>query len=159
MPRTLALGLAAWLLLSACTGDSDPIQPATSVELARSGTNDCVERYGLDTLRNRAFAFDGIVKVIEPATNSDPEDVSYPQVTLEVGEWFRASGPDVVTVSMNLPWETRDGTPDYSVGSRLLLSGEARWGGDPLDEPIVWSCGFSRTYDVDTATAWREALQ
>ncbi len=46
----------------------------------------------------------------------------------------------------------------YGVGSRLLVSGEARWGGSPLEDPIGWGYGFSRYYDPETATAWRDAL-
>ena len=92
----------------------------------------------------------------------DDGDLRPPGVTFKVREWFLAAGPDTVTVDMQLP-TTGSESPSgpgyaYDIGSRLLGSGEARWGGSPLDAPIAWGCGFSRYYDPQTATAWRDAL-
>jgi hypothetical protein len=44
------------------------------------------------------------------------------------------------------------------MGSRLLVSGEPRWGGTPLEDPIAWGCGFTRYYDSGTAKSWKQAL-
>jgi len=34
--------------------------------------------------------------------------------------------------------------PSYGVGSRLLVSGEPRWGGGALTNAIAWGCGFTQ---------------
>jgi hypothetical protein len=61
---------------------------------------------------------------------------------------------------MQLPGSADPSDPGYAygAGSRLLVSGEARWGGSPLEHPIAWGCGFSRNYDPETATTWRDVL-
>ena len=46
----------------------------------------------------------------------------------------------------------------YDIGSRLLVSGEPRWEGSPLDAPIAWGCGFARYYDPQTAAVWRTTI-
>jgi hypothetical protein len=117
----------------------------------------CVEDYDVTTLVGRAFALDGVVAAIAEKTSSG--DDPYIDVTLDVHEWFVGDGPDIVNVEMFPPGiRTSVGTADYGVGSRLLISGEPRWGGSPLESPVAWMCGFSRTYDTDTAATWREAF-
>jgi hypothetical protein len=51
-----------------------------------------------------------------------------------------------------------DDTPLYEEGTRMLISGEPRWGGQPLDDAIAWSCGFTSYYEVNVADEWRAAL-
>lgn len=46
----------------------------------------------------------------------------------------------------------------YGLGSRLLVSGEPRWGGTALEDAIAWGCAFTRYYDPATANSWRRAL-
>jgi hypothetical protein len=117
----------------------------------------CVEDYDVTTLVARAFAFDGTVAAIAEDTSSG--DDPYIDVTFDVHEWFAGEGPDNVNVEMFPPGiRTSVGTVDYDVGSRLLVSGEPRWGGTPLESPVGWMCGFSRTYDTDTAATWRQAF-
>jgi hypothetical protein len=121
----------------------------------------CVEQYDLTTLANRDFAFDGTVTAIgtEPVGERDPESDPYVEVTFDVLEWFAPEGPDTVIVEMLPPdLRTSEGSVEYAVGSRLLITGEPRWGGATFDSPVAWYCGFSRTYDEATATAWREAF-
>jgi hypothetical protein len=92
----------------------------------------------------------------------DEADLGLPGVTFGVREWFSGGRGDTVTVDVQLPTTGSSDPSDpgygYGVGSRLLVSGEARWGGSPLEFPIAWGCGFSRYYDPETATAWRDAL-
>ena len=47
---------------------------------------------------------------------------------------------------------------DVPLGTRLLVSGEDRWDEGAMKHPIVWSCGFTRYYDRETAAAWRDAV-
>jgi hypothetical protein len=53
---------------------------------------------------------------------------------------------------------TSVGNAGYAVGSRLLVTGESRWGGAPLEDPVAWYFGFSPTYDTETARNWRDTL-
>ncbi len=48
--------------------------------------------------------------------------------------------------------------PSYTVGTRLLVSGEFSQEGTSLQDAIIWGCGFTRYYDPTTADAWRTAL-
>lgn len=128
-----------------------------------SGTavGSCAYEYSLSALAERAFAFDGTVSVIDSGglfgTN---------QVTFQVHEWFRGGNEPVVTLDMVPPVEpgkpisdSRQLTsPSYTVGTRLLVSGEFPEEGTALQNGIVWGCGFTRYYDPTTADAWRTAL-
>src|SRR5699024_3899896 len=79
-------------------------------------------------------------------------------ITFEVREWFVGGDADEVTVDLQSVGEgTTVEDPPFQIGTRLLVSGEPRWGGAPLHSPIAWGCGFSRYYDQQTATAWRES--
>lgn len=119
----------------------------------------CVEQYSPGAVTGRAFAFDGTVTDIAPARSSDGLEVA--AVTFSVNEWFAGGSGTSVTVDMTPPDAGRtvtDSTPAYSVGTRLLVSGEPRWGGTPLEEAIGWGCGFTRYYDEATASRWRAAF-
>lgn len=169
MKLTVGLVMAAALFLVSCSsaddGSTDPALDDTSeivtesVALASGATSSCVEEYSLTTLANRAFAFDGTVTEIESPEDTSPGSTAYALVTFEVHEWFRPDGPNQVSVEMNPPGiDSSLPSADYALGSRLLISGEPRWGGEPLDDPIVWSCGFSRTHSMEAAEGWRETL-
>lgn len=123
----------------------------------------CVEQYAPDAIADRSFAFDGTVLSIGPSASDrgDAADLDTSGVTFEVNEWFAGGDSDTVVVDMQSPTGLSSASEGYSygVGSRLLVSGEPRWGGAPLDAPIAWSCGFSRYYDAATAGAWREAAR
>lgn len=172
MAVRLLARLALILALSACSGaTADSIRPpgqttenadgATSTAVTGgASTGRCHEEYSTEALPNRAFAFDGTVaKIIEKVDEEAHPEVGYVDATFEVHEWFTVDGPEQVVVQMMPPGiVTSAGDADYNVGSRLLVSGEPRWGGQPLDSPVAWSCGFTRTYDSDTASEWRDAL-
>jgi hypothetical protein len=113
------------------------------------------------------FAFDGtVVAVGKPVSQrpGDPEPWNYSGVTFRVNEWFKGGAATTFTVDM-VESGTRslegEGSPSaYRVGSRLLVSGMARWGGgDPLAYPVAWfGCGgFTRYYAPEVADRWRAA--
>lgn len=148
-------GFAPLLLtVSACSSadakDEGPMPPipaqAATSEVGNQGTDSssdaltsCAETYSPSGVAARAFAFDGVVVRVGPSVSDrgDGANLGLPGVTFEVREWFVGGSVDSVTVDMQLP------PGDFPVGSRLLVSGEARWGGGPLDYPIAWSCGFT----------------
>lgn len=166
MRIAVAMMLTAIIVATACVGDADDTPPAgdapprESLALGDNAGASCAEAYSLETLKQRAFAFDGTVTAIEPpASTTDPEVLIYGETTFEVHEWLRADGPDRVTIQMDGPVHgPQYSEPDYAIGSRLLITGEPRWDGAPLDQPVAWYCSFSRTYDAVTADAWRVAL-
>lgn len=135
--------------------------------LPDGGAAMCVEFYSPEALTGRAFAFDGVVLHVGPSVSDrgDGADLGLPGVTFKVREWFSGGRFDAVTVDMQ---SVSAGSADhsdpeyaryaYGIGSRLLVSGEARWAGLPLQAPIAWGCGFSRYYDPETALAWHDAL-
>ena len=45
----------------------------------------------------------------------------------------------------------------FGIGSRLLVSGESRWGDPELADAIACPCGFTRYYDAEPAQAWKDA--
>lgn len=153
--------VAAGLLLAACgtpaaTSAPDVDQPPASEATSAGGAAArCVESYSEETLRNRAFAFDGTVVAVGGGSSSD----GYVDVTFEVEEWFRGGGAEEVVVQMMPPGTvTSVGDVPYEVGTRLLVSGEPLWGGAPLDEPVAWPCGFTQPHSGAAASEWRGAF-
>lgn len=146
-------------------GSPNPDNPAAgrSGPLPDGGTAaSCVENYSPGAVAGRSFAFDGTVLEIGPSVSNrgDGADLAVPGVTFEVHEWFAGGGGETVTVDLQAPTAAPAGHGGaYGIGSRLLVSGEPRWGGAPLDAPIAWLCGFSRYHDTGTATAWRDAVR
>ena len=165
------VALAASVVIAAVLGgggvsvpDSSPEEliagPAISGQgaLADSGFMSCVELYDRgDSVAGRAFAFDGTVTAIGPARTDREPDSGAVGVRFEVNEWFAGGRTATVVVDMTRPDIVRveEMAPAYGVGTRLLVSGEPRWGGAPLDDPIAWGCGFTRYYDEATANSWR----
>lgn len=137
--------------------DPTPRAGATSASAHPSSSvvgvpHSCVEAYSLAALASRSFAFDGEVTEISPGN----------QVTFRVFEWFAGGEGDRVTIQMYAAPDSSAGVPsefgpEYAEGTRMLVSGEPRWGGAPLNDAIAWSCGFSRVYSLDAATEWDEA--
>lgn len=158
---------------SAPLADTRPsISPSHSAEPdARTGAlwppgaaQSCVEEYSPRTLQHRAFAFDGVVIDIEDGQTSqaDSGPLDLAAVTFEVKEWFKGGSGAEVAVDMGRPDEGREVAaefgPTYELGTRLLVTGEPRWGGGALDDPIAWGCGFTHYYDANTAAIWRDAF-
>ncbi len=87
-------------------------------------------------------------------------------MTLQIHEWFRPGrGARLTTVrTYNPPERTANQVsvdfPEYTIGSRLLITGEPQWGGaDPLKDAYAFGCGYSRTYTAADAATWREILK
>lgn len=178
--KRLAVTIVLFPLLSACggtggadladsvptsaspTADATPVMPKA---LSRSGAVDsggasasCVETYSGATIDNRDFAFDGTVVAIGPGatSNSGSGGLGTAAVTFRVNEWFKGGSDDTVTVDMGASTSSaKHQAPAYEEGTRLLVSGEPRWGGEPLNEAIAWSCGFTRYYEPAVADEWR----
>lgn len=159
MNTRLALAVPLLALVVACGGqqpqESDPTRtPAPSATGAfgdEEATASCVESYSPGAVAGRAFAFDGTVLSVGPSVSDrgDDADLDLPGVTFDVHEWFVGEGPDRFTVDL----------AGAEPGTRLLVSGEERWGGGALAQPIAWGCGFTRYHDEQTADAWRAATE
>ena len=170
-PAAVAPGISAGP--SAETLDSSPSPDPVAAETRTGAVSDnsdaaCAYMYDPETLAERTFAFDGTVVGIGPGTTNRPDmgQMGTVAVTFQVTEWFRAGEGPEVTVDMvgSLEsweqWEEDENSywhPPYDVGTRLLVSGEPRWDGAPLEDAIAWTCGFTRYYDEATADAWRAA--
>lgn len=176
MRRVLWVGpcLALLVAMAGCGSESlasadDPVGESGDVGLPNptadrrgplvgGGIPSCVEEYSPRAVAGRAFAFDGVVTSVGPPVSDTGEyaDMGLPGVTFEVREWFAGGSGDTVTVDLQVgPGDPADADFSYGVGSRLLISGESRSDGAPLESPIAWICGFSRYYDSETAAAWR----
>lgn len=181
--QRLALALVLCPLVAACAGtggpdlaSSDAASPsaAPAVTSVREGpprsgpvgdsgaTASCVEAYSATTIGNRDFAFDGTVVAVAAGASSAPGQggLDTAAVTFRVNEWFKGGTDDTVSVDMAAPTNSvgQDQVPSYEQGTRLLVSGEPRWGGEPLDDPIAWTCGgFTRYYEEAVAEEWRGA--
>lgn len=145
-------------------GDVDNPTAPRAGPLPDAGKASCGEQYSPEAVADRAFAFDGVVVEIGSAISNrgDHGDLDLAGVTFEVGEWFSGGSGTTVTVDMSPPVEEShgpsEGGPSYAIGSRLLVSGQPRWGGTPLSDAIAWGCDFTRYYDPATAKSWNEAL-
>jgi hypothetical protein len=174
---TLAVGAS---LVFSHTPTDEPSQDATGTTSSRDGSSgltttptgplpdtgvtSCAEEYTLATLGRRDFAFDGTVVNIA----TEEGGLGAATVTFRVERWFLGGSQVEVAMSMSAPrggstvqpGGTHDSEyePSYRIGSRLLVSGEPRWGGAPLDDPVVWTCGFTRYYDPGTAADWNKTF-
>ena len=165
-----SLALVAFVVLaSACGNGSDtgeasgPTGAAGESSSSSSETSTsalCVEVYSPETLSNRSFAFDGTVTAIETRTDPKlPEGENESQwLTFDVHEWYLGgSEPSVGVWVDGLNVETTVGTITAEVGTRLLVAGEPRWGGRPLEDPLAWSCGFTQQWSEEAAAEWEAA--
>jgi hypothetical protein len=120
----------------------------------------CVEPYSPQTLAKRSFAFDGTVLSVGKPSASGSEVIDpYVAVVFHVNRWYRGGNGDRVTVAMFPPNVHTSVNATYDVGSRLLVSGEPRFGGVQLNDPISWACGFTRWYNETDARTWDQAFR
>lgn len=157
-----------------------PVRPSQrSSALPDNGVSKCVEEYTPQAVAHRAFAFDGTVTHIGPGTTDRPDNgrlngpgAGHPglvAVTFTVSHWFHGGTSATVTADMASPVTQGEQSPatkagdragkSYGIGSRLLVSGGPRWGGPALQDAVAWGCGFTRYYDPQTASAWRQAMR
>jgi hypothetical protein len=161
-----AASLVAARLVASRHETAPVAQPTGSSQTAPSGDLfgdmgglSCVEQYSLQTLAGRGFAFAGTVASIGQNSSGGEVADPYVPVSFTVQQWFRGGAGTTVTVAMFAPdLVSSAGSATYSVGSRLLVSGE-RSGAQPRpDQLIAWACGFSRWYDDATAAEWEATL-
>lgn len=159
--RSIVCALVAVAVLTGCgsgsASDKALEEVAPTGGMAETSADDtstgrCVEQYSGATLRERAFAFDGTV--VSVASVQDPrapkDDIVAGQVEFQVHEWFSPRGPgDLVKV-----WMQRSVEP----GDRLLVAGEPRWGGEPLDDAIAHECEFTASYSDALRAEWSTAF-
>ncbi len=168
MFRTTTGAAVLAFLLVACgdttdgsTPDSDTANPTASLKgpLPEDKAVSCVSEYRPKTLAQQKFAFDGVVVEIGESVSDrgDSADLEQPGVTFQVMHWYAGGNGDAVTVDMPVR-PSIDGAVAYGPGSRLLVSGQPRWGGSALEFPIAWGCGFTRYYDQATADDWDSAF-
>ena len=110
----------------------------------------CVSVYP-DGLADLDWAFDGVVTGTGPSVSDRTGSVlGYTGVTFEVREWFAGGSGEEVAVDMS---------SRPQIGTRLLVAGEPRWGGQPLDAPVSWQgCGYVRYFAPGIADQWRDTL-
>ena len=145
-----------------------PTPPATPSGIApkgplkSGGSEACVEEYSPARVTERAFAFDGTITAIGPARSNRPGvGLDLVAATFTVNHWYKGGSSSTVTVDIDHTGAGKsieDSPPAYGIGSRLLVSGEPRWGGAALTDAIAWGCGFTRYYDKATAGSWRAAF-
>lgn len=169
--RPLAVAAAAGVVVLGGWGavqltHSDTPTPLASGRPAPTSQSGALPDYGAAScafeptpanLRKRAFAFDGTVARIEPGG----DNLGEARVTFTVHTWYVGGSGSAVTVRMRPPGgsvqDSDEAGPSYALGTRLLVSGQPRWGGsDPLKDAIVWGCGFTRYWDASTADEWRQ---
>ena len=127
----------AFVLGSLGSRGQEGLLPGTS----GPGIGACVAQYSIGTLRDREFAFDGVVS-----------SIAGDSVTFTVRESFRGVTGDTVTLDapgMTGTSITSAGGPNLAIGSRYLVAGDATF---------VWGCGFTQPYDAALAAAWGSAL-
>ena len=79
-------------------------------------------------------------------------DLGLPGVTFRVNQWFSGGEARTFRVDLQVPEDS------FDIGSRLLVSGESRWGEADLADAIAWGCGFTRYHDAKTAREWQQAF-
>jgi hypothetical protein len=164
--RRVLLGLAgaAGLLAAGCGGEGEDGSEVEDAVAPPAAAASCVETYSAEALARRAFAFDGTivsVELREDPTLSDSvgETAMVPWVTFDVNRWYKGgSGEQVGIWVEHLGTPTSAGAIGGEPGARLLVTGEPRWGGEPLEDPIAWPCGFTQPYSEGAAAEWEDAF-
>jgi hypothetical protein len=145
---------------------SDEPAPPTAVgrsgALPDSGMADCMPPKSPAAVAARSVSFDGTVTaIVEDAQPADPS-MRNATVTFKVSQWFRGGSGPTATAVMQAPlprnFIASEAGPPYTVGTRLLVSGEAI-GGQGSGRLQAFSCGYTRYYDEETAAAWRQAVR
>ncbi|WP_143099854.1 hypothetical protein [Nocardioides psychrotolerans] len=139
-----------------------PTTETATGPLTSSSMASCVEDYAAQGVARRGFAFDGTVVSIAEGTTNRPGKgrIGTAGVTFAVGTWYVGGSTSEVTIDMASPGggpRLDEVPPTYEIGTRLLVSGESRWGEGVLQDGLAWGCGFTRYYDTKTADEWRAA--
>ena len=116
----------------------------------------CAFEYSPSTLAARSWAFDGTLESVGTVVDSQLGEVA--SATFKVNRWYKGGSGDTVTVLYE-SGPISEFAPEAGSGARLLVAGEPRWGGQPLDGPVAWGCGFTQSWSQDAADTWAAALE
>ena len=146
--RGWAIGLMILGLFMAACGEG---ASAGSRRVSTPGAGSCAFSFTNENLAMRAWAFDGTITSIGTLRDSRLGEVS--SATFTVNKWFRGGSDRAVTIQFEFPSSEGYGVSP-EVGKRFLVSGESRWGGEPLSDPIAWGCGFTREWTESESQSW-----
>jgi hypothetical protein len=139
---------------------ADPT-PAGGVTTSQKSAS-CVSVNSAEALKQQTLAFDGTVVSAVPTPDAGPAAHT---VTLTVNQWFKGPGGRQVKViawagPQNVkPWVMTSVGPEYSIGSRLLVSGRSISGGpDPLKRPVMSGCRLTLPYTAADAATWQKVF-
>jgi hypothetical protein len=146
------LAAAGVLVTTGCGRTSPEAAPKPSAPTAAPAqgsttttTGSCVERYSLDNLEKRDYAFDGTVREIKPGSEDQPD-----RVTFDVKRWYkRGQNTSATFKAYGFTATTSAGGSPHEIGERLLVAG---------DDDYVWECGFTQPYDASVASEWETAF-
>lgn len=116
----------------------------------------CAVEYSPETLSARSWAFDGTL--IAVGNVGDSQLGAVPSATFNVNTWYRGGSTPQVTVQFETGMIS-EFVPEVTTGTRLLVSGEPRWGGQPLDDAVAWGCGFTQPWTAAAAQQWTDAIR
>jgi hypothetical protein len=133
-----AVAIVAVIGAVVVSGDnSDTEAPRADASwLVAQGSGSCVERYSVETLADRGYAFEGVITdVAGPSDPTSPDPGGQTTtVSFDVVRWFwGGSGPSATRRTYSVA--SSAGELDASIGARLLVAG---------DEDFIWACGFSQ---------------
>jgi hypothetical protein len=128
--------------------ESDEATAFTMPAEAKVGS--CAFEYTEATLAERSWAFDGTL--IAVGTVGDSRMGSVPSATFDVKHWYRGGSSQHVTVQFEMG-TTSELVPEVASGTRLLVSGEPRWGGQPTRRRSCLGLRVHPGVDIDRGTA------
>jgi hypothetical protein len=140
------------LLATACGDATESSRVTRAIE--SSGT--CAFAPTDDNLVLRTWAFDGTIHSLGTVRDSQLGEI--PSATFTVNRWYKGGADRTVTVQFRFPTGETHGIRS-EVGQRLLVSGEPRHGGEPLDDPVAWGCGFTRVWTATESERWVSLFQ
>jgi hypothetical protein len=129
--------------------------PSASTDVSVMTAASCAFEYNPSILAERTWAFDGTL--VSLGSLEDSHLGTVPSATFSVNHWYRGGGGDQVTVQFEMG-PISEFVPEVEAGARLLVTGEPRWGGQPLDDPVAWGCGFTQPWTADAAESWADVL-
>lgn len=140
---------------SSLASHADNETPSTSADVRVETAASCAFEYDPSALADRSWAFDGTL--ISLGTLVDSHLGTVPAATFAVNHWYRGGTGTEATVQFEMG-PISEYVPDTEIGARLLVTGEPRWGGRPLEDPVAWGCGFTQPWTSAAADSWANAL-
>jgi hypothetical protein len=129
--------------------------PSTSSDVRVVTVASCAFEYDPSALAERSWAFDGTL--VSLGTLVDSQLGTVPAATFTVNHWYRGGSGSKATVQFEMG-PISEHVLDTEIGARLLVTGEPRWGGQPLEDPVAWGCGFTQPWTAEAADSWANAL-